>query len=202
MKYPVVTTGIGILTADVLNAMFRDLERYDGWIAAVDKQARHHKPGVYDRFDAILLGYYALGGNRYKYAWVEAIWSNTGEVFIQKQGGMTSYTTFDEDNISSGSPFTTPAYHDMENGNNGLLYEGGINIEGDDYPVPEGNYGFYFQPVKGDDMENPTNYDPGTDGYWDVDLGPAVEIRIRRDDTGAPVYIFSAYNTHDGTCLE
>ena len=198
-RFPRVTRGMGVLTAGVMNDLFDTVLRLE---AEVEEFRRQRERPVFDKILAILTGYQLIGGNRYRYAWIEAIWSNSGEALIQKSGGQDSYNDdFVAEDPSDGTPFNAPAYNLIENGNEGLGWDSSVNVEGSAYPQTPGQR-FYLQPIRGDDNTGGPSQtgDPGSDGFWAVDKGPGVMLRPVRDDTGALVYVFSVMNQHDGEC--
>lgn len=98
MRYPKFTTGIGKLSAAVLNKLFGDVETLPGLVADIDVLKQQRKePGVYEKFWAQITNRVAIGGESWTwdYEWEEVIMddSPTPPVWITKPDGMTSTAT-------------------------------------------------------------------------------------------------------------
>ena len=139
-------------------------------------------------FDGILTGYKRVGF-RFQMSWVETWPEASNGLMVLKPGGRIS--TIEEDDFADG------AWNMNENGDDGLGIEaGGVNVDGTAYPV-----GFFKQPIRGDDGFN--NADPGSQGAWAVDRGPAAVIWPRVANDGKTIiYYFERMNQHDGACDE
>lgn len=160
-------------------------------IAAVVRQQERTVPGGSHRqrrnvggapklVHAILIGYTAVGTNRFAYDWVEAIISSIGR-YTERTGGLNSTTH-------------GLAYNTVENRNDGVGVESSVNVDGANYPE-----GFYLQPIRGNDWSG-GNPAPGASGSWAAAVGPGVILMRTLTDDYTTVWTFTAQNQHDGTC--
>ena len=211
-RFPRFTQGIGRLTARVLNDAISLIEEIPGIIDRLQRLERP-RPRVKPRtsFWAFIVGYSNIGLNRWEYAWVAAIPdpSNAGKFKVLSHpdyiSGETlyesSYTTYEPGLEDSGSPFTTPAYNAIEQGNDGLANESaGVYVEGPAWPD-----NWFLQPIHGGDSggqggQDPSEFDPGTDNYWPTSKAPVVQIHLIEDEDGDLTYWFQVANDSDGEC--
>jgi hypothetical protein len=198
-NFPNFKSGVGALTEETLNEWSRLL----ALVRSVQEDLPHIAELVAGaelspRFPALLVGYQdSLGYNRYEYAWVEAIWSNSNAKLEVLDGGRTSYDNdFDSSDTSAGTPFNLPARNLIETGNDGFSIESSVDTEGAAYPDS-----WYLQPVRGTPTSpGGVSYEPETTQFWPVDTAPGVMMDLIRDDLGDVVPVFAVMNAHDGEC--
>jgi len=101
MKLPRIRHGIGILSAALINGISAAIESVHGRVEALEKVEKARRHPVTKRI-IVKITDAQLSGSIYEHSWVEQIWDDSADEFIDKTGGLTSTTGTDD--------FAQPAY--------------------------------------------------------------------------------------------